>query len=91
MLEGAASSGFALAPNLAAFLFGQAAPHATVLVRVERELEALGLGSALHAHALSSSDLVQCCPGRTDREEQRRVGVAAKCNGPPIGDGINEW
>jgi hypothetical protein len=69
-LERRADSGLAVATDLATFLLGEATPDAAVLIRVQGELEALRLGRALEAYPLGGCDLVECYPGRADREEQ---------------------
>ncbi len=62
----------------AAFLFGEAAPDAGVLVGVEGELEALGSHQTLTADLPGLLQLEQREAGRPDRKEQLGIRVAAE-------------
>src|SRR5207237_7156221 len=64
--------------QLAAFLFGRAAPDPRVLVGRERELEALLVHVAGGADASGSLDLLEGRAGAPDGEEDVGVGIAAR-------------
>lgn len=64
-----AGSPLAGAAQRAAFVFGQAAPDAGVLVGVQRPLQALGARLAASADGLGLRDLVQRAAGHADWEE----------------------
>src|SRR5690348_15923595 len=64
--------------QLAAFVFGRATPDTGLLVRGQREFEALVDHRALGTYGLCRVDLVDRESGGTDGEEQFRVGVSAR-------------
>src|SRR5262249_22854622 len=64
--------------QLAAFLFGRAAPDARLLVGGERELETLVVHVAGGADSPGRLDLLEGGPGAADREEDVGVGIAAR-------------
>jgi hypothetical protein len=66
-----------------AFLLGESAPDARVLIGIEGELETLGANLALTAHLPRLFELEQGEAGGADREEQFWVRVAAQCLVPP--------
>src|SRR5688500_18799539 len=81
---GAALAGQPLLAKLAALLLGGAAPDAGLLVRLQGELEARGLGLAAAADGLGVLDLAKRHPGGADGEEEIRVDAAAARSITPV-------
>ena len=73
-----AGPGGALATDHPALLLRQPAPDARVLVRAQREVEAVDPCRALPAHLLGPLDLGQRRPRRADGEEELGIGIPAQ-------------